>query len=144
MRWRLEDVALEFMMETWRFLGNFELLWMSFLAEGRWNDATKFWNLGKLRLWSAGALFMCSVCCLRLLHVLFYLIYVIWFCWSVAFVRGITVNLKKKNQKVWTFSFQMPCRTHFFEFWSQRSISIHNERLEMTFWHQRIRNFHAY
>ena len=94
MRWRLEDVALEFLMEAWWLLGNFKLLWMSFLAEGRWNDATKFWELGRLWLWSAGALFMYNVCWLRMLHVLFDLIYVIWFCWSVAFVRGITVNLK--------------------------------------------------
>ena len=47
-------------------------------------------------------------------------------------------------QKVWTFSFQMPCRTHFFELWSQRSISIHKECLETTFTHPRILDFHAY
>ena len=45
------------------------------------------------------------------------------------------------NWKAWTFSFQMRCRTHFFEFWSQRSILLNAKSPERTFWYQRIRNF---
>ena len=34
--------------------------------------------------------------------------------------------------KVWTLSFQMPCRTHFFESWMQRSI-IPNEKVSYLY-----------